>query len=72
MMAVAVETEPTFVPGTPEVLFDLGDYTNHGGRAWDIAPDGDRFLMIKPLDTSEQKIVVVQNWFDELERLVPN
>jgi serine/threonine-protein kinase len=71
MMAVAVKTEPTFVPGTPEVLFDVGEYVNHLGRAWDVAPDGERFLMIKPTATSERKIVVVQNWFDELERLVP-
>lgn len=40
----------------------------------DISPDGQRFLMInyqkgelKPAD----KLVLIQNWFDELERIAP-
>ena len=47
-------------------------------RTWDISPDGDRFLMIAfdqdiKTDTAESRpqIIVVQNWFEELKRLVP-
>ena len=43
---------------------------------FDVAPDG-RFLMLK--DSQRQRrgsrraknLIVVQNWFDELKRLVP-
>ena len=46
------------------------------GRTYDVSPDGQRFLMIKVGDGSDQtatppSIVVVQNWFEELKRLVP-
>ena len=43
-MAVAVETEPTFVGGTPEMLFDLTGYGRPPGRDWDVASDGQRFV----------------------------
>jgi len=42
-------------------------------RTYDIFPDGERFLMVKdaPDPTSTAVIILVQNWFQELERLVP-
>jgi hypothetical protein len=41
------------------------------GREWDVAPDG-RFLMVKANTTSDSsELIIVQNWADELERLVP-
>ncbi len=39
---------------------------------YDVAPDGQRFVMIK--ESEEQQvgqINVVLNWFEELKRLVP-
>ena len=43
--------------------------------ACDVSPDGQRFLMIKPAETNEggtrNHVVLVQNWFEELKRLVP-
>jgi len=45
---------------------------NFGGRLYDASPDGQRFLALKQVDTPEPTtIVVVQNWFEELKRLVP-
>ncbi len=43
------------------------------GRNYDVSPDGQRFLAIKADGTSgtTTQIIVVQNWFDELNRLVP-
>ncbi len=45
------------------------------GRTYDISPDGKRFLMIKeggPGDETEPtQLILVQNWLDELKRLVP-
>ncbi len=41
----------------------------------DISPDGERFLMIRTLEdtstTPPPQIVIVKNWLEELERLVP-
>ena len=55
----------------PKLLFEGVFYTN----SFDITPDGERFLMItmdSRGDTDEPaKLVVVQNWFEELRRLVP-
>ncbi|MDA2928041.1 hypothetical protein MYX78_12575, partial [Acidobacteria bacterium AH-259-G07] len=75
MMAVDIETEPTFTPGNPEVLF-TGSYFNGPGRDYDISPDGQRFLMLREAgqteETSERnELIIVLNWFEELKRLVP-
>ena len=79
MMVVAVDTEPTFSHGNPEVLF-AAPYRRAAPdrtRPWDVAPDG-RFLMLREgaastTDTDEvpAQVVLVQNWFEELKRLVP-
>ena len=46
LMAVTIETEPSFVPGNARELF--GGYSMAaGGRTYDISPDGERFLMVK-------------------------
>ena len=72
MMAVDITTEPTFTHGTPKLLFE-GEYFSYGPRAvYDVAPDGQRFLMIKESEqVSSTQIHVVLNWFEELKRLVP-
>jgi len=79
MMAVPIETEPTFNSGNPAVLFDVPDLLSVNGapRMFDIHPDGQQFLMIKGSSvTSENplgpQINVVLNWFEELKRLVPS
>ena len=46
------------------------------GVTYDIAPDDQKFLMIKGPPTSEQttgaaSVIVVQNWIRELKRLAP-
>ncbi|MDA2939179.1 hypothetical protein MYX75_13080, partial [Acidobacteria bacterium AH-259-A15] len=75
MMVVTIKTEPTFTRGSPEVLF-TGRYFDILGRQYDISPDGQRFLMIKEGGQTEEtsaptQLIVVQNWFEELKRLVP-
>lgn len=76
-MAVAVETEPTFAREIPEMLFDLTGYGRTPGRDWDVASDGQRFLLIKERAASGDtaappQIVIVQNWLDELAERVPS
>ncbi|MDA2928116.1 protein kinase, partial [Acidobacteria bacterium AH-259-G07] len=73
MMALAIESVGEFRPAKPRLLFE-GQYRASGYRDYDIAPDGQRFLMIKEgVQTGEtrQEIIVVLNWFEELKRLVP-
>jgi serine/threonine-protein kinase len=46
------------------------------GRTYDVSADGQRFLMIKEAASTNEaaappQIVVVQNWHEELKRLVP-
>ena len=79
VMAVAVETKPTFSLGTPKALFRstcVGNIIGEG-TAWDISPDGKRFLMIKEAGTTAsggggpRKINIVLNWLEELKQRVP-
>ncbi len=67
LMVVSVETSATFDYNTPHVLFDLEDDT----LSYDLAPDGQRFLMVKYRFVEKSEIVLVLNWLGELERLVP-
>ncbi len=44
------------------------------GRNYDVSPDGERFLMIRedsPVGFSNTELIYVQNWLEELKRLVP-
>jgi len=81
IMAVPVETEPTIKLGKPKMLFPdtyislLGG--ENEGHAWDIHPDGKRFLMMKLAaagpteETPRPNINIVLNWFEELKQRVP-
>ncbi|MGH9316439.1 MAG: protein kinase domain-containing protein [Thermoanaerobaculia bacterium] len=73
MMAAGVTTQPTFSAGSPRVLFE-GDYvtTRRGEAAYDVSPDGQRFLMVRRDPRSAPvQLNVVLNWFDDLQRRVP-
>jgi eukaryotic-like serine/threonine-protein kinase len=69
MMAVDVETSPTFRAGRPRTLLE-GRFV---ARGYDVAPDGSRFLMIKedPAESGPARVNVVLNWFEEVKRRVP-
>src|SRR5262249_14897474 len=79
LMRVEIPRSAAFTPGMPQKLFDwpyyrAGTGTNLG-RTYDISPDGRRFLVIKrdtpPNQAAQPNLVVVQNWFEELKKLVP-
>ena len=56
----------------PQLLFERAiDFDGLPKRVFDVTPDGQRFLVVDAPDTSRDEIVVVENWFAELERLVP-
>jgi Tol biopolymer transport system component len=75
LMGVTIEAGSIFTFRTPRKVFDANYYFGVIGspRTYDVAPDGRRFLMIKSVGetTTPASVVVVQNWFDELKRLVP-
>jgi len=72
-MVVSISTEPEFAAGKPKVVFE-GPYINVSGLSYDVAPDGQRFLVLKPEydDSQIRELHVVTNWFEELKRLVPS
>ena len=76
IMAVSVQTSPTFSAGTPTELFEGPWYSVQTARPYDVSQDGQKFLMISTA-ADEQALLrsptmtVVVNWFEELKRLVP-
>jgi serine/threonine-protein kinase len=78
MMAVDVTLGNVFTAGRARVLWQAmrARYPGGtGGRTYDVSPDGRRFLMIQQRDSAPQPpvthVVLVQNWLEELKRLVP-
>ena len=77
LLRVPVEASgATWNAGTPMKLLEGRYYTGTGsGRAYDVSPDGQRFLMIKAPGTdagaAPPALIVVQHWDEELKRLVP-
>ena len=60
----------------PESLFTFGAGMRIGiDRGFDVSTDGERFLFfgepIAPGSPSSAELVVIQNWVDELKRLLP-
>jgi len=76
---VDVQTGSDLSPSKPRLLFRQPEgQLGYGGsdpiRAWDRSPDGKRFLMVQLEERKPQpltEMVLVQNWFEEVRRLVP-
>jgi len=70
LMAVPIETRPTFTPGTPHLLWE-GNYLITG-HYFDVMPGAKQFLFIKEVEQprAATQINVVLNWFDELKHLM--
>ncbi|MHC4120556.1 MAG: protein kinase domain-containing protein [Planctomycetota bacterium] len=71
-VVASIATEPEFTVEKRQVLFE-GSYINIGGLSYDVAPDGQRLLVLKPQfdDSQVRELHVVFNWFEELKGLVP-
>ena len=71
MVAVRVETERRFSTGESTTLFaDTAFRRADVRRQYDVTPDGKRFIMIRPLASRhESRLILVQNFFEELKRL---
>jgi serine/threonine-protein kinase len=81
LMAAPITYEPTLRVGTPRRLFpgSAGYMWAVVGRAWDVEPSGERFLIIRApgaTPTEDEppqtdRIDVVLNWVEELKSRVP-
>ena len=73
VLAVSYTAEAdAFAHDPPRVLF-RGNFFPQSST-YDVFPDGEHFVMLQPADGSSvapTEGVVILNWFEELERLVP-
>ena len=72
MVAAQVRAEDSFAVEEQVVLFRSSDYLSgllH--PQYDVSPDDQRFVMLRPLGTDEPgSLILVQNLFEELQKRV--
>ncbi|MBT5031705.1 MAG: hypothetical protein HOM55_05350 [Proteobacteria bacterium] len=78
ILAVQIDTSTGIRAGTPIELFEgrFAESVDTSIPSYDVAPDGQRFLLMKDFNveearSSETPLLVVENWFEELNRLAP-
>lgn len=81
LFSVAVDDANGFSPGTPQQLLE-GVQLAGNSPNYDVSNDGERFLLFSGSSLRQEaesdleqlpdvELVVVENWFEELKRLVP-
>lgn len=72
VMAVPIETKPTFKAGKPRLLFE-GPYFE-SGHDIAVTPDDRGFVLIRESESqsSPNELQVVVHWFEELNQRVPS
>ena len=75
LLSVSIRIEPELAIGEEKVVLEglqLAAPETFSLRQYDVSPDGERFLMVLDGETPKtMELVVVQNWGEELKRLVP-
>ena len=76
MMAVSIQTTPVFRSSRPRELFEdpyiSGTSIAAVATTYDVAPDGQHFLMIEGgEEKGGNQLHLVLNWFEDLKRLTP-
>ena len=75
MVVVPVLPGPEFKTGTQQVLFSAEEFKrDFYHAAYDVTADGQRFVMIRVSESGslDEQLIVVENWFEELQRLAPS
>jgi Tol biopolymer transport system component len=82
LMAVSLDpTSASLAVGAPRRLFEdsyVPDRANVGMANYDVAPDGDRLVMVEEVvseaapQAAANRLHIVLNWFEELRARVPN
>ena len=74
LTSVSFRIDPSLDFDNPELILEESYFVSVG-RTYDVSPDGERFLMIKEGGagdgTPPAEFILVQNWLEELKRLVP-
>jgi hypothetical protein len=75
MQAMRVTTKPTFAVLAKQRLFSANGYfVSPWAQAYDVSPDGKRFLMLRVGSSSRAtpgSLVLVQNFLADLQRKAP-
>jgi serine/threonine-protein kinase len=75
LMRVGIQTEPEFRATDARPLFPGLELETFGGwlgfANFDVSPDGQTFVVIRRDATPAREIRFVQNWMEEVKRLVP-
>ena len=77
LMSAAVRTGNVFSVEARAPIMDWPYFSGNAGalgRSYDVSLDGRRFLVISrggDMADSPDRVIVVENWFEELKRLVP-
>jgi serine/threonine-protein kinase len=75
--SAAIRSLSPFQADAPRLLFEakFGEYESTAPtRSWDVSADGQRFLLLRPVPSTDKPVTVmhvVLSWTDELKRLVP-
>ncbi len=71
--AVEIRSDMTPPLGQEQVLFSVAGYVRNG-HYYDVAPDGERFAMVRPRGQQFDRVelIVVQNFFEELKAKMGN
>ncbi len=75
LVAVQVGTDPSFTVGEEEVLFSVIGYMRNTNYAlYDVTADDQQFMMLRIGQTAEgdARLILVQNFFEELSERLPN
>jgi serine/threonine-protein kinase len=74
LLAVDIKTTPTFTAGVPKLL-PVAVRFSSPSRSYDVSSDSKHFITVRDKDPEPvpqpAQIVIVQNWTEELKRLVP-
>ena len=70
LMSVEVKEDAVLETGIPKVLFQT-PVKGLGNHRYGVTSDGQKFLFIERVQGNSEPIHVVQNWFEELKRMVP-
>jgi eukaryotic-like serine/threonine-protein kinase len=75
LTSVPVQAGPMFIAGKPVKVLSTAYVATPGNRAYDIAPDGQRFLMIKEKEPAgppptPPSIMVVTNWDNDIKKAI--
>jgi dipeptidyl aminopeptidase/acylaminoacyl peptidase len=75
MWVVEIKTEPEISLTPPQLLFEKEGFAGSAPiRGYDISLDDQRFLMVKRGERESRPVIemiLIQNWFEEIKRLVP-